>query len=169
MRIVLIQWGFGTMQSFAVEHEALCRHLAQAQQRCSAALRQQEQALRTLQGEIWRARVLLLLRTTEALWLRDDLRSVLANLPRWPDSGAWGVSVAWQPGHGRFNPAQQWYARTVADGPKAHSAALRAVAEAASRAAACQPGCVDQAMAEQRHDGVCGRTGEVCVVWEESR
>lgn len=180
------------MEFLAAEHAALCRHLAQAQQRCSAALQHQQhalQALQALQMALWRTRVRLLLRTTEAAWLREDLHALQARVPGRPQRR--GTAAHLLTAAGPVAPSDRQAppvtacaslappAREPARGP-AHgagwpqdgggagpgprgSAALQAVAEAAAQAALCQTACVAQAMVWRGADGVCERTGAVCV------
>ncbi|WP_345066682.1 hypothetical protein [Acidovorax lacteus] len=166
------------MAFLATEHEALCRHLAQAQRRCSAALEQQQRQLIAVQVELLRTRVQLLLRTTEAAWLRADLQALQAVTPGGARRRAMGrqierltEQVAQLSRSLGLAQALAAVARPCPDGTVAAcmtegEAAQRSVAAAATQAAICQVGCVGQSMALRGENGRCERTGETCVVWD---
>ena len=72
--------------SLAHEYQALLRHCASAQQRCSCTLQEQQREIDRLQAEVQRLRAVLVLRAQLALVRaepvapRPQLRQVLAQL-----------------------------------------------------------------------------------------
>ncbi|MFN3376551.1 MAG: hypothetical protein ACK40S_08380 [Burkholderiaceae bacterium] len=167
------------MAFIAAEYEVLCRHLAQAQRRCSAALEQQHRQFIAVQAELLRTRVQLLLRTTEVAWLRADLQALQTATPGGARRRSMGrqierltEQVAQLSRSLRLTQALAAATKPCPEGAAAAcmtegDAAQRSVAAAATQAAICQVGCVGQGMALRGENGRCERTGETCVVWDE--
>jgi hypothetical protein len=153
------------------EHQVLMRHYAEAQQRCTALLRSQAEAIEALSAQAVRLRADVILRDTALAWAREDRHLLEAAVPGLPRRVALARQVDVMAGRiqdllrelphmRRRNAAAQDAAAMAADDPPGLEASLRD-----ADLVICQTGCLSHG-AYWRVQDHCARTGKTCVVVE---
>lgn len=168
------------MPSIDSEYVALCRQLAQIQQRCSGLVSEQAAQLIALRAEVVRLRGQVIVRDTQLAQVRDELAQWQAGHPGLPRRKAMGLQIQhlvariasltrecmrWQQAAQRPSAAASSVAARTEQVEALAAQPLTAASLAQADWVICQTGCIshDDYWRVQDH---CRRTGKPCLLVE---
>ncbi|QHI96719.1 DUF2325 domain-containing protein [Xylophilus rhododendri] len=162
------------MAHIVQEHQALLRHFAGVQLRCSELLRRQAAEIERLQAQAIRQRAAILLRDTALAWAREDHVELQAAIPGLPRRATLSRHVeklkhrVQELMHERLRWQRQAPPPEIAPPTLVDEAELAALEQSLVTAdlVICQTGCVSHG-AYWRVQDHCRRTGKACVLVEQ--